>query len=291
MNSMTGYGRAEVSRKEYRLCVELSSVNGRYLECIFRMPRTLIGLEAKIRELIGKNISRGKVTVIINLEESPVVAAEALLDFKVARGYYNQLLKLKKKLNLPGRIEIGHVVAYPDLLAGNNERLSETKIWPDLEKLITRAANDLYKMRVAEGRNLKRDINQRLKHAAGLVRSIEKQSPKNVTAYRQRLIKRIHEWSNGLELDPGRLAEEVTIYADRSDLTEECIRLRSHLDMFAATMKSDGETGKRLNFILQEMGREANTISSKALSGTTSTCAIELKEEIEKLREQIQNIE
>ncbi len=291
MNSMTGYGRAEVSRKEYRLCIELSSVNGRYLECIFRMPRTLIGLEAKIRELIGKNISRGKVTVVVNLEESPVVAAEALIDFRVAGGYYNQLLKLKKKLNLPGRIEIGHVVAYPDLLAGNNERLSEIKIWPDLENLITRAVNDLYKMRVAEGRNLKRDINQRLKHAAGLVRSIEKQSPKNVIAYRQRLIKRIHEWSNGLELDPGRVAEEVTIYADRSDLTEECIRLRSHLDMFGATMKSGGETGKRLNFILQEMGREANTISSKALSGTTSTRAIELKEEIEKLREQIQNIE
>jgi uncharacterized protein (TIGR00255 family) len=150
---------------------------------------------------------------------------------------------------------------------------------------------ELQKMRTAEGRNLERDMKKRIMLARQLTLAIEKQSPKNVAAYRQRLQKRIKDIGNGVHLDPQRLAEEVTVYADRSDISEECTRLRSHFHLFMDTLKNSGDAGKRLNFILQEMGRESNTIGSKSVDGKTSSLAIELKEEIEKLREQAQNIE
>jgi uncharacterized protein (TIGR00255 family) len=291
MNSMTGFGRAETSRKDFRLSLELSSVNGRFLECIFRMPRNLAGLEAKIREIIAKKFVRGKITITVNLEESPTAAAQSLVNFNLAEGYYKQLVKLRKKLGIGGDIEIGQVIANPQLLINTNDRLHEDKIWPDLKKLVIKATNELQRMRQVEGRNLQKDIKYRLRNISRLIGKIEKQVPKNVIEYRNRLQRRIKELGEGLELDPARLSEEITIYADRSDLTEECVRLTSHLAMFSAAIKSPTDIGKKLNFILQEMGREANTISSKSLSGKTSNFAIDMKEEIEKLREQVQNIE
>ena len=291
MNSMTGFGRAEISGKAYRLSVELASVNGRYLELVFRMPRILAGSEAKLKEVVAKKVVRGKVTVTVMLEEAPVVASESLINMDMARGYHKQLLKLKKTLGLSGDIEISQFLSHPQLLLTPNDRLNESKLWPDLKKLVGKAVDDLQRMRGAEGKNLQKDISKRLKYIGRLVERIEKQAPRNVAEYRKKLLKRIKDLGEGLGIDPARLADEVTIYADRSDLTEECVRIRSHLDMFDKSLKVNGDIGKKLNFILQEMGREANTISSKSLSGKTSNHAIEMKQEIEKLREQVQNIE
>lgn len=291
MKSMTGFGRAELRRRGYKLHVELGSVNSRFLECVFRMPRVLAGAEGKVKELIGQKLLRGKVTVTVNLEETPDAAAISVIDVKAVTAFHAHLTQIKKKLNLPGEVELGHILAFSQLLTSANEGMDEERLWPDLKVVVSQAIADLEKMRAAEGRNLKRDLAQRLKAVSRLVIDIERQAPQDVGAYKQRLEKRISDLTDGAGIDPQRIAEEVTVFADRSDVTEECIRLRSHVDIFGTTLKGDGEAGKRLNFILQEMGREANTIGSKALSSNTSTYAIQLKEEIEKLREQAQNIE
>lgn len=291
MKSMTGFGRAEVSRHGYKLHVELSSVNSRFLECVFRMPRLLAGAEGKLKELIGQKLLRGKVTVTVNLEETPEAAATSLIDVKAVTAFHAHLTQIRKKLNLPGQVELSHILAFSQLLTSANEGMDEERLWPDLKVVMGKALDDLEKMRAAEGRNLTRDLARRLKAVGKLVDGIEKQAPLDVGAYKQRLEKRISDLTAGAGIDAQRVAEEVTVFADRSDVTEECIRLRSHVDIFGTTLKGDGEAGKRLNFILQEMGREANTIGSKALSSKTSTYAIQLKEEIEKLREQAQNIE
>lgn len=291
MKSMTGFGRAEVRRKEYNLHIELSSVNSRYLECLFRMPRILAGMESKIKEIISAKLSRGKITITVNLEESPLRTGAGAIDMNIAEAYYRQLKQLKRKLSLPGDISLAQVVAQPELLSNPEAGMDEGRLWTDLKKLLTRALSDLRKMRADEGKNLQRDMKNRLKVAQKLILSIEKESPRNIAAYRKRLQKRVKDLGNGIELDKQRLAEEVTVYADRSDITEECIRLRSHIDLYSATLEKAGDAGKRLNFILQEMGREANTIGSKAVDSKTTALAIALKEEIEKLREQAQNIE
>jgi len=289
MNSMTGFGRAEIRRKSYKLAIELSSVNSRYLECVFRMPRSLAGLENKVKEAINSAVSRGKITITVNLEITP--SAVEIIDVDAAKSYYKQLLTLKKQLKLVGDIEIGHIASNPELFSKPMDLLDEETLSKDLNKVLTKALKELTKMRAAEGSNLKIDMNKRCQTVLKLVAQIEKQSPKNIGAYKTRLEKRIKELGEGINLDPTRLAEEVTVYADRSDVTEECIRLRSHVDLFAEALKKKTQAGKRMNFILQEMGRESNTIGSKSVSGKTSAYAIALKEEIEKLREQVQNIE
>jgi uncharacterized protein (TIGR00255 family) len=291
MNSMTGYGRAEIRGKDFHLQIELSSVNSRYLECLFRMPRVLAGVENKIKEIISGKLSRGKITITVNLEETSLSAAARTIDPDIAAAYYQQLKRLKKRLGVSGEINLAQIVAQPELLTNPDKGLDEKRLWPDLKRLLTKSLSDLQKMRTKEGQNLKRDMKRRLAGAKKLILSIEKQSPLNVAAYRKRLQKRIKGLGNSVDLDPQRLAEEVTVYADRADITEECIRLRSHIDLFSATLKNSGDSGKRLNFILQEMGREANTIGSKSVDSRTSAHAITLKEEIEKLREQAQNIE
>lgn len=291
MNSMTGFGKAEIQKKTYKLQLELSSVNSRYLEVVYRMPRQFTGLESKIKELIGRSLSRGKITVSVNFEESPESLGASALDPRAAEAYYKQLVRLKRKLNISGEIEMKDIVAHPEILAMPNRGLDEDKVWSDLRRVLTKALADLKKMRAAEGANLKRDMKLRLTRVGRLVASIQKQAPKNVIEYKKRLEKRIHEMGSGIKLDPDRLATEVTIFADRSDVTEECIRLLSHIDQLTKTLRHNGDSGKRLNFIIQEMGREANTIGSKSISTETSARAIAVKEEIEKLREQVQNIE
>ena len=193
MNSMTGFGRAEITRKQFKIQVELASVNGRYLETIFRMPRILAAVESRIKDMIGKKFSRGKITVTVNLEESATALAENIINHEAARVYYAHLVKLKKQLKLPGDIEMSHIVAHPQFLANPADALDESQIWPDLQRIIVRASADLARMRAAEGLNLKKDMTSRLKKVGRLVASIEKLSPKNVAAYKQRLEKRLKE--------------------------------------------------------------------------------------------------
>ncbi|MFH1700633.1 MAG: YicC/YloC family endoribonuclease [Candidatus Zixiibacteriota bacterium] len=289
MNSMTGYGRAELRRKEYKLSVDLASVNSRYLETVCRMPRALASLESKIKEEISNGISRGKITITVNIEISPLSAQ--IIDMDAAEAFYKQLKDIKKKLKLKGELDISQIAAAREVLVNPNESFEANGLWSDIEKLLKKAIRDLTKMRAAEGKNLVRDMGKRCRRIGDFIKDLEKMVPRNVEEYKSRLEKRIKDLGDGIQLDSARLAEEVTIYADRSDISEECTRLDSHLDMFINALKNSTPAGKRLTFILQEMGREANTIGSKSLSGETAAAAIEIKEEIEKLREQAQNIE
>ena len=290
MNSMTGFGRAEIARKNCRVAMELISINSRYLECVFRLPRSLAGLEGKIKEIVGRHIGRGKITVTINLDET--FGQAELIRTDLAEAYYRQLLKLKKKLRLKGDIEIEDLVAIPELMARPGEDVAGEAYWPDIQKILTKALRELKRMRAAEGRNLRREMINLCRQIRRLVGAIEKEAPKNIVEYRDRLARRVAELGGGVQIDPKRLAEEITIYADRADISEECTRLYSHLDLYRQTLQNNHEpVGKRMTFILQEMSREANTIGSKALSGDTAALAITLKETVEKLREQAQNIE
>ncbi|MEE9441070.1 MAG: YicC/YloC family endoribonuclease [candidate division Zixibacteria bacterium] len=289
MNSMTGYGRAELHRKEYGLSVDLASINSRYLESICRMPRALAGLESNIKKEISSNFSRGKITITVNIEISP--SSAQIIDMDAAEAFYKQLRSIKKKLKLKGELDISQIASAREVLVNPQETFEANGLWPDIDKLLNKAIRDLKKMRAAEGKNLARDMRKRCRQIGLFIKELEKQASRNVAEYKKRLEKRINDLGDGIQLDSSRLAEEVTIYADRSDISEECTRLKSHLIMFVNTLKNSDPSGKRMTFILQEMGREANTIGSKSLSGKTAAVAIEIKEEIEKLREQAQNIE
>lgn len=289
MNSMTGYGRAELRRKDYKISIDLASINSRYLESLCRMPRSLAGLESKIKEVVSSNISRGKITITVNIEISP--SSVQIIDMGAAKTYYKQLKSIKQKLKLKGDLDISQIASAREVLVNPQETYDANGLWPEIDKLLNKAIRDLKKMRAAEGKNLTKDMKKRCRQIGLFIKELEKQASSNVSEYKKRLEKRITDLGEGIQLDPSRLAEEVTVYADRSDITEECIRLKSHLDLFISTLNNSTPAGKRLTFILQEMGRESNTIGSKSLTGKTSGIAIEIKEEIEKLREQAQNIE
>lgn len=290
MNSMTGFGRAEISRKKYRLQVQIVSVNSRFFEAILRLPRVLTGFEQNIRELAASRIGRGKVTITVNIEESTEGKSSAF-DAAAAALFVKQLKKLQKELKIPGQIEIGDVASNYESFSSESGIIDEGKIWPDLKKGIEKALTEMVKMRAAEGHNLQSDMIKRVRTMGSIAKKIDADAGKNVSAYKKRLEKRISDIGNGLIIDPQRLAEEVTVFAEKSDVTEECTRLESHIDLFKKALKDSGQIGKKLNFILQEMGREANTIGSKSAAAQTGIYAIALKEEIEKLREQVQNIE
>ncbi len=290
MNSMTGFGRAEINRNKYRLQVQIVSVNSRFFEAILRLPRLLAGFEQNIRELVSGRIGRGKVTITVNIEEGSEGKSSAF-DSQAAASFVKHLTKLKKELKIPGQIEIGDVASNYESFSCETGIIDEAKIWPDLKKGIEKGLSELLKMRAAEGKNLTPDMTKRVGTMGKITKKIEADAPKNVSAYKKRLEKRIADIGDGLKIDPQRLAEEVTVYAEKSDVTEECTRLGSHIDLFKKALKEPGQIGKKLNFILQEMGREANTIGSKSAAAQSGIYAIALKEEIEKLREQVQNIE
>lgn len=290
MNSMTGFGRAEINKKKYRLQIQIVSVNSRFFEAILRLPRVLTGFEQEIRELAAGRIGRGKVTITVNIEEGPEGKSSAF-DTQAASLFVKQLKRLQKEMKLPGQVEISDIAANYESFSSETGIIDEAMIWSDLKKGIEKALSEMLKMRGAEGKNLLPDMIKRVGAMGGITKKIDADAGKNVAAYKKRLEKRIADIGDGLTIDPQRLAEEVTVFAEKSDVTEECTRLGSHIDLFKKALKETGQIGKKLNFILQEMGREANTIGSKSAAAQTGIYAIALKEEIEKLREQVQNIE
>jgi uncharacterized protein (TIGR00255 family) len=292
MNSMTGYGKADFSSSKLTLSVEVSSVNSRFLEHSFRMPKQIFALEPKLKELIASNISRGKITLTINYEDYGIGIEKIVLRQKTAEEVYCQLKDLKKKYKLPGEIEINHLLQVQDIFRTDMAEGIAERLWPLVSKVVSRALADLNVMRRREGANLRKDLLLRLKLLSRKVIQIEKHSQTNVESYRQRLSKRIREvLTEGCDPDSLRLEQEVAYFAERSDISEECTRFKSHLNQFQVKVREKGPVGKSLNFILQELNREANTIGAKAACTDISRLVLNLKEEIERMREQIQNIE
>ncbi len=287
---MTGFGRAEIEENKLKFSVEIVTVNNRFLEYQMRLPKSLGQLENSIKLLLGSKFNRGKIMVTVNWEQEQADGA-IVLDEDRADAYYRIYQLLKERYSLKGDLDMHDFATLPELVKVEKEEEDLEQIWGVLQKAIQKAGDAAREMRDAEGANLVRDM---LARAAGIRKTtgeIESLASQNVKLYQDRLKARIDELLQVSEIDEERIAVEVAVLADKSDITEECVRLRSHLEQFESSLGEGGPVGKRLNFILQELNREANTTGDKSAFYEISRRVIMVKEEIERLREQVQNIE
>jgi len=288
--SMTGYGRAESGNGIHKFTVEINTVNNRFLEYQMRLPRSLAQLENDIKTILNSKFNRGKINVSITWAEEQAEGT-VVLDEAKADDYYRIYQLLKEKYSLEGGLSIRDFAALPDLVKIEKKEEDAQAIWKELEPALEQAADSAVAMRAAEGANLVKDMMARVKSIRAITDEIESLAAQNVLSYQTRLKSRIEELLQDTPVDEQRIAIEVTLLADKSDITEECIRLKSHLDQFESSLGEQGPVGKRLNFILQELNREANTTGDKSAFYEISKRVIMVKEEIERLREQVQNIE
>lgn len=291
MKSMTGYGKASYISKTQTIDVEISSVNNRFLEYSIKLPRDLSSLEPRVKELISGKVQRGKINVNVVYEENGAEAGKLVLDKSLAKNIFSNLQALKKTYKLAGEIQLNHFLNFPEILKIEKTNNFEEKIWTKLKKTIDKALAEMVSMRIKEGANLKKDISARLKKLLDKIKRIESLSAQNKNIHRERLTKKLDDLLGGRVVDKNRLEEEIAYIVERSDITEECIRFKSHIQQFQTTLKQDNSVGKKINFILQELNRESNTIGSKAANTDIAYITLEMKEGIEKIREQIQNIE
>lgn len=288
---MTGFGKAESTTKIGKFTVEISSVNNRFLDISARLPRQYSLLEHKLRELFNTRLTRGKISVYVGFNESDTAPGKFLLNRIAARKYVGQLAQIKKELRLTGDITVRELLMLPEVIEPEPDTPDENLVWSGIKKAAEKALVQLIAMRRREGLAMARDMKQRLKVINRLINEINRNSSRIVEKYRKKLATRIDELLHKQVVDPERLEQEVAFFAERSDISEECTRFLSHIDQYKSSVDAREPVGKRLNFILQEMNREANTIGSKSFETKITTAAIALKEEIEKLREQAQNVE
>ena len=289
--SMTGYGRAELVEENVKATVEISSVNNRFCEIQFRLPKHLSPLESKLKEIILSTITRGKINFTLNWEETIPVTSYVKLNEEVADVYFNIMTQLKERYDLSAEIRMDHFLSLPDLMKVEKEEYDLDNAWEKVSQITCQALEEFNRMRKAEGAKLAQDLSQRVTRLEETIPEIERLTPKSINNYRKKLKSRIKELVDSSLMDEHRIELEVALMAEKCDVTEECVRFRSHNHQFLSALKEDVPVGKRLTFLLQEMNREANTIGSKAADAEISQKVIFLKEEIEKLREQVQNIE
>src|SRR5437870_506094 len=292
MKSMTGYGRGSVVGEDFFVSVDLKTVNNRFLDIHLRLNTELLSLEPAIKRRIGSRLSRGRVDLTISFERTSKVAYE--LNRPLIAGYLSALLEMQREFDIAGELDINLLARVPGALQPARESLDE-KMIAGIEKAVDEALDELGRMREQEGRALCTEMHERLERIEALVPTIEEAAAGLVDLYRARLQKRIAELLNRdgqvIELDPARLAQEVAYLSDRSDVSEEMLRLRSHLAQFREALDSTIETGKMLDFLLQELNRGANTTLSKSADLSIKEAALAIKAEVEKIREQVQNVE
>jgi uncharacterized protein (TIGR00255 family) len=291
ITSMTGFGRAEATIGDRRIAAELSAVNNRFLEFQIRLPRSLIELEPKIKKLLSTKLHRGKINFSLSLDANQDITERLALDKQNADMYFRILNDIKARFNLQGDIRLEHFVNLPELISTESAPVDLNKLWAEIEPVCLSALESLYQARLAEGQYLLADLKNRLHSIAGMVHKIRLRSEANVDLYRNKLNSKIKELLADVAVDQQRLALEVALMAEKMDITEELIRLESHLQGFDHALQFDEPAGKRLTFILQEMHREANTIAAKSADHEISADVIEIKSELEKIREQVLNIE
>lgn len=291
IKSMTGFGRGEASDGDRKITIEMKSVNHRYFEPSIKMTKKLNFYEAGIRTELKKYINRGKVDIFISYEDYTENQYNLKYNETLAASYMEILKKISEQFEIDNDVKASSISRYPEVITMEEQSDDEEEIWIILKEALTQACEQFVVTRITEGENLKNDMLGKLDYMLGLVDDIEKRSPEVVTEYRKKLIDKIHEVLNDASLDENRIATEVTIFADKICVDEETVRLRSHIESTRDTLIEGGNVGRKLDFIAQEMNREANTILSKANDLAISDNAISLKTEIEKVREQIQNIE
>jgi uncharacterized protein (TIGR00255 family) len=291
MRSMTGYGRGQSAFDGSKFSVELNSVNRKQSDVTVSLPREFNELEPRVRDLINSRISRGRLNVVITFQSAPALASRLTVDTKLAAAYYSAMVDLRKQLGATGEITIETILRSPGVLKAPEESVPVDNAWPHLESALTSALDDLIRMREREGRHLAKDLIKRLKLVRQSLRKIRQLHPAVCKKYRQTLHERIGRAGLDIPLDDERLVREVILFADKSDISEELTRLDSHLAQFAHTLRKVEPVGRTLDFITQEIYREFNTLGAKANDAEISQFVVTCKAEMEKIREQIQNIE
>jgi len=290
MRSMTGYGRGEASSNGSKFSVELNSVNRKQNDVLVSLPREIAELEARVRDVINTEVSRGRLTVVV-AHHAGNGSSQLALDRQLARTYYESMLALQKELGAVGEIGIETVLRAPGVLRVPEEQVEAEAAWPHVEAALKSALRELVKMREREGKHLAKDLIHRLKTLREAVRKIRSLQPGVVKRYRQNLHERILKAGVELPIEDERLLKEVIVFADKCDITEELTRLESHFAQFAHHLRKNEPVGRTLEFMSQEIAREFNTIGSKANDVEISQLVVTCKAELEKIREQLSNIE
>jgi uncharacterized protein (TIGR00255 family) len=288
---MTGFGRCEVEEQDRKYTVEMKSVNHRYLDVSIKMPKKLSFFESSIRNELKKYIQRGKIDMFITYEDFSENNVSIKYNRDIAAEYLGYLKSMSEEFGLDNDVRVSTLSRYPEVFSMEEQTVDEEEIWQGLGKAVRGAAEAFVETRIVEGQNLANDLIAKLDGMLEHVAFIEERSPQIIEEYRNKLRDRINELLEDSTVDETRLLTEVTIYADKICVDEELVRLRSHIETMKQALIDGGSIGRKLDFIAQEMNREANTILSKTTDLTISNRGIELKTEIEKVREQIQNIE
>ena len=291
MRSMTGYGRGQSAHNGSKFSVELNSVNRKQSDVVVTLPRELAELEPRVRDVINSEVARGRLNVVVASHHASSNTQNVALDTNLARTYYRAMVELQKDLNAAGEINIETVLRAPGVLRVPEEQLPVDEVWPHVESALKEALADLVKMREREGKHLAKDLIHRLKTVRGCVRKIRVLQPGVLKRHRQSLHERIQRAGIELPVDDERLVKEVIFFADKSDISEEMTRLESHFAQFAHHLRKNEPVGRTLEFMCQEIGREFNTLGAKANDVEISQLVVTCKAEMEKIREQIQNIE
>lgn len=291
IKSMTGFGRAEAVSRERKVSVELKSVNHRYLDLNIKMPKRLSYFEGEIRNVMKTYIRRGKVDVFITYEDYTMGGMALKYNAELAKEYLGYLNQMSEELGIENDIRVSTLSRYPDVFTMEEQAPDEKELWNFLEGPLHEACRKFVETREREGANLKQDLLEKLNGLEEKVDIVEKRSPEVVKAYREKLEAKMHELLEDNQIDDSRIAAEVILFSDKICNDEETVRLRSHIHGMRKILDENEGVGRKMDFMSQEMNREANTILSKSNDLTVSNAAIDLKTEIEKIREQIQNIE
>ena len=291
VKSMTGYGRAEDTLNGCTITVELRSVNNRYLDCNVRMPRLYLFAEETIKSRVQNTISRGKVDVFVTLDSTGGEQVQVSVNQPLADGYYAALTQLAERYGLSKDISVSLLSRFPDVLLAEKAEEDVEQRAQDICSVLDRALADFDQMRTREGARLEADVLSRAARIEELVGKVEERSPQTVAEYRAKLEARMNEVLSNTQLDPARILTEAAIFADKVAVDEETVRLRSHIGQLRHILEQGGATGRKLDFLIQEFNREANTIGSKCIDIDIARHVVDIKAEIEKIREQVQNIE
>lgn len=288
---MTGYGRGEAVLHDRAITVELRAVNNRYLDCSVKIPRLYVFAEETIKGLVQKSVGRGKVDVFVTIDSSAADKVDVTLNRPVADGYYAALIQMRDTYGLRDDISVSLLSRFPDVFLVEKEQGDADVIAQDIAQVLEQALADFNAMRQREGEKLAEDVRAKAANIAALVEKVEARSPETVAEYREKLRQRMEEVLENTQIDENRILTEAAIFADKVAVDEETVRLRSHLAQLEEMLEKGGAIGRKLDFLIQEFNREANTIGSKCSDVALSRVVVDIKGEIEKIREQVQNIE
>ncbi len=292
ISSMTGFGRGEVSTNRITANVEVRSVNNRFLEVTSRLPRTLAMRENDIKELVRTKFLRGKVNIIVMLSQENGSEFSLKVNVSAAKAYHRLLKELGKTVKLKEKVTLDHILHFPEVLEMDSLDKDDEEVWVNVQGAIIKALDEANDMRQDEGRELMKDLQKRIEQIDGMIDEIERLASSQIPQQREKLQGRLQELiSDASVINNERLELEIALLADKLDVTEECVRFRSHNKFFLEGLKGKESAGRKLNFLTQEMNREANTIGSKTNSAEIAHIVVAIKEELEKIREQLQNIE